>query len=833
MGKHQYELLPKSESYALNEARKYQTDKTQPTLTEQNALQNDNTMVTVVCITYNHEKYIAQALDSFVAQKTNFKFKVFVGEDCGPDGTADIVRQYAQRYPDIIVPFLREENMGAQRNLIDLCQRATSPYIAFCEGDDYWIDDHKLQKQVDFMEEHSASRVCFMQTQVVAPDNWHLRSWYRPIAGGKIVIPDSIPDYKEARSFSPAYFININVAHTSTYFFRWNYDLPIPDWYYGGVIGDAPILLLQLGSAKLDFIKGISSIYRINEGSAFYNENREQHFLKTRLNYVHYLPELRDFAKEHFQNYPIVNIENRIKLETANYLQTLIKHNDTDAIAEFFARYPEAGKISLNAYLSFYRDSRAMTSCWSWAGYQLAARNRYCRNLLKLPIHAFAKLDALWKKAKPPLKKIKTQLKKAKDLIRGKARNAVSFALYWWYTLMPKKADLWVFSGFNKRNYMDNAKYLYEYTLEHHPEIHAVWVTLNKDVYAKLMAEGKPVLMMRTPECRRTLSRAAIAVTDHFRMSDYDALSGLNDRTKIVQLWHGVGLKSMKQVIELSTIPGVRFSDDILPTESDGIICRMKKQLRYFRHAYYRELFEKYFMLVCPGRERVKQIAMPLHIPLEKCFMCGHSRNIFLHSSIDHVERKKILYAPTFRWDVNKERQLISMLEASADELEMFLLERDIVLFVRLHPHTWRNYSNRLKNVAMEHPHIVIDEEKDVYRTIGEYSILISDYSSIIYDFVMMDKPIVLLGFDLESYMRREGNLNYDYDTYSPGIKTKTWQETLEAVELYLREPEKDGEWRRTVRDEFFDMSVNDENNSERIVEEIKRRLAAEKKVNA
>lgn len=825
MGEHQYELLPKNGSYALKEARKYQTDMTQPTLTEQKALQNDNTMVTVVCITYNHEKYIAQALDSFLAQKTNFKFKVFVGEDCGSDGTADIVRQYAQRYPDIIVPFLREENMGAQRNLIDLCQRATSPYIAFCEGDDYWIDDHKLQKQVEFMEEHSASRVCFMQTQVEAPENWHLRSWYRPMAGGKIVIPDSIPDYKEARSFSPAYFIDINVAHTSTYFFRWNYDLPIPDWYYGGVIGDAPILLLQLGSAKLDFIKGISSIYRINEGSAFYNENREKHFLKTRLNYVHYLPGLRDFAKEHFQNYPIVNIENRIKLETANYLQTLIKHNDTDAVAEFFAQYPEAGKISLNAYLSFYRDSRAMTNCWSWAGYQLAARNRYCRNLLKFPIHAFAKLDALWKKIKP-------KMKKAKDLIRGKARNMVSFALYWWHTLAPKENDLWVFSGFNKRNYMDNVKYLYEYTLEHHPEIRAVWVTLDKDVYKKLTAEGKPVLMMRTPECRRTLSRAAIAVTDHFRMSDYDALSGLNDRTKIVQLWHGVGLKSIGD-LKNTTVVGVQFSDDILPLDTDGLGRRFLKKVKYFRHAYYRELFERYFMLVCPGDERIKQIAHPWHIPVEKCFVTGHPRNVLLHSAKASVEPVQVLYAPTYRWGVLPERAMVQRVVESAASIQSKMEQMAAELTVRLHPHTWRNYSSMLEKVEANFDRVHVDKEKDIYQALGKYSVLVTDYSSIAYDFIMLDRPVVFFNYDYQEFISRECNLNYDYNTYSPGIKTKTWQETLKAVELYLQEPEKDGEWRRTVRDEFFDMSVNDENNSERIVEEIKRRLAAEKKVNA
>ena len=186
-------------NYAIDAAIQSHHGKDGPSLTERKVLDNDNTMV--VCITYKHEEFISQALDSFLAQKTNFKFKVFVGEDCGPDGTADILREYAEKYPDIIVPFIREQNMGAQRNLIDLCQRATSPYIAFCEGDDYWVDEYKLQKQVDYMQIHPEIRVCCTQTEVIAPDDWHLRTSplltersyfrivFRVIAGPKHFLP--------------------------------------------------------------------------------------------------------------------------------------------------------------------------------------------------------------------------------------------------------------------------------------------------------------------------------------------------------------------------------------------------------------------------------------------------------------------------------------------------------------------------------------------------------------------------------------------------------------------------------------------------------------------
>ena len=801
------------ESYAVDAAREYRA---QDTLTERKIKENDDTMVTVVCITYKHEEFIAQALDSFLMQKTNFKFKVFVGEDCGPDGTADIIREYAARYPDVIIPFIREKNMGAQRNLIDLCQRATSPYIAFCEGDDYWIDEYKLQKQVDYMEKHRNLRACSTQTEIHAPEDWHLRSWYNPTRNGKLLIPDSVPGYRRQETFSPEYIIGINVAHTSTHFYRWNYDLQMPDWYYRGIIGDTPLLLLQLGSTELGHIPEITSVYRINEGSIFFSKAREENFLATRKSYISYLTGLAQYAREHFDNYPIVTVENRIKLETANYLRTLVELNDTDRIAKFFAEYPESGRISLNAYLSFYNDSRTMTRCYGWEGYQLIVRNKYWRNLLRPVVLVIRGLDA-----------VKRGLKRGLLWMADKAKNLVSLAKYWGCSLVKKDPNLWVFSGFCKRSYMDNSKYFYEFVVEHHPEIQAVWLTNNPEVYQMLQEEGKPVAMMRSRQGRKLMARASIAVTDHFRMSDYDLFSGINHKTKIVQLWHGVGLKSIGD-LKNTDVPGVQFSTDILPQPGDGTWAKLVKKIRYFRHAYYRELFEEYFMLVCPGQERIEQIAKPWHIPVENCFISGHPRNIYLHQNHTKPQKFRVLYAPTYRWDASKERELVQKIVDAGQLIQEKMEQVDGELTIRLHPHTWRNYTSVLNDLEREYSRIVIDKEKDIYQTLGEYSVIISDYSSIAYEFVLLDRPVVFFNYDYEDFIRHEVGLNYDYQEYSPGAHTKTWEATLDAVLEYRANPEKDGEWRRKVRDEFYDMSANDENNSERIVQEIKRRLEGE-----
>lgn len=111
-------------------------------------------MVSVVVITYNHESYIRQALDSILMQKVNFKYEVLVGDDSSSDKTQEILSEYEKKYPEVFKMFLRERNLGATRNNYELFIRAKGKYIASLEGDDYWSDENKLQFQVDFLEKN-------------------------------------------------------------------------------------------------------------------------------------------------------------------------------------------------------------------------------------------------------------------------------------------------------------------------------------------------------------------------------------------------------------------------------------------------------------------------------------------------------------------------------------------------------------------------------------------------------------------------------------------------------------------------------------------------------
>ena len=107
-------------------------------------------MVTIQCLTYNHEPYIRQCLEGFVMQKTNFRFEAIVHDDASTDGTATIIREYAEKYPDIIKPIYETENQYSKRDdsLTRIMNTHThGKYVAMCEGDDYWTDPLKLQKR--------------------------------------------------------------------------------------------------------------------------------------------------------------------------------------------------------------------------------------------------------------------------------------------------------------------------------------------------------------------------------------------------------------------------------------------------------------------------------------------------------------------------------------------------------------------------------------------------------------------------------------------------------------------------------------------------------------
>lgn len=133
-----------------------------------------NPLLSVCLITYNHLKYIRQAIDSVLEQQVNFTWELIIADDFSTDGTREILIEYKNRFPNFITLILQDQNVGAAKNWYDLITKPKSKYIAYFEGDDYWIDPYKLQKQIEYLEQNREI-VCHCHNAQVIQNNQIIR----------------------------------------------------------------------------------------------------------------------------------------------------------------------------------------------------------------------------------------------------------------------------------------------------------------------------------------------------------------------------------------------------------------------------------------------------------------------------------------------------------------------------------------------------------------------------------------------------------------------------------------------------------------------------------
>lgn len=210
----------------------------------------DIPLVSICCCTYNHEKYIRQCLDGFVMQQTTFAFEILVHEDASTDNTANIIREYESKYPHLFRCVYQTVNQFAiQNTLVNiLFKMANGKYIALCEGDDYWTDPYKLQKQVDFLEANGDFAGCFHDIYV--EKEGILNTW---------------KSYdKETFSIIDTFSAGA-LFHTSSFVFR-KTAFYLPTWFSKIVSGDMAIFSIVASKGKLKRIPEFMSVYRKHSG---------------------------------------------------------------------------------------------------------------------------------------------------------------------------------------------------------------------------------------------------------------------------------------------------------------------------------------------------------------------------------------------------------------------------------------------------------------------------------------------------------------------------------------------------------------------------------------
>ena len=277
----------------------------------------DRIEVSVICNVYNHGRYLRDALDGFIMQKTNFPFEVLIHDDASTDDSAAIIREYEEKYPELIKPIYQTENKYSKNINIDVAYqypRVNGKYIAFCEGDDYWTDPLKLQKQYDFMESNPEYSMCICSCQ-----------WLNMLTGRV----ENRCQTNEDRDISTEEIIlekKGRVFQFASVFVKTDVGVATPYWLPLFPIGDYPMAIKAALAGKVHMLADVMCVYRwYSSGSWTARMDNDNHRLRVGERMVEGLIALNEATAGKYADL----IETRIVKH--QYTNALMRH-DLDAL---------------------------------------------------------------------------------------------------------------------------------------------------------------------------------------------------------------------------------------------------------------------------------------------------------------------------------------------------------------------------------------------------------------------------------------------------------------------------------------------------------------------
>ena len=287
--------------------------------------------VSIICTNYNKEKWIAEAIDSFLSQTAEFDFEIIIVDDASTDSSRQIIKDYAKKYPQKIRAFFNQKNKGITKTWIAICQEAKGEYIARCDGDDYWLDDKKLQKQVDLLEANTSSKWSNSDFDIV--DSNGVVTHTAAFENGVIGKTTSYESMLANRGFTMA----------STWLVETQLMLDVNKKIDPETLDDTFNIQLELFQAtELTYLPEVTTVYRLNQGSDSHPsdydklQTRFYNLLETQLNYLHQYPEM-DY------------------IEFCDYL--LKRNTDFELLINKLQYFSDSDKNQPNEFISIYLAS--------------------------------------------------------------------------------------------------------------------------------------------------------------------------------------------------------------------------------------------------------------------------------------------------------------------------------------------------------------------------------------------------------------------------------------------------------------------------------------------
>lgn len=247
-------------------------------------------MVSICCLAYNHEKYIKSAIEGFLMQKTNFKYEIIIHEDASTDKTVEIIKYYEKKHPDIIKPIYQKENQYSKGVHIDIESKARGKYIALCEGDDYWIDEYKLQKQVKYMEDNPECTFCFHNSYVEDQKKENKKRKVIPW------LPENRKFYDgKSRKYFAGELQLLGFIPTMSFLYPKKVIENLPNWYFEAPVGDTAVKLLASSQGYAYYMDEVMSVYRFNVAESATTKWNEENIDQTLKRYNDFINMLNDF----------------------------------------------------------------------------------------------------------------------------------------------------------------------------------------------------------------------------------------------------------------------------------------------------------------------------------------------------------------------------------------------------------------------------------------------------------------------------------------------------------------------------------------------------------
>lgn len=281
--------------------------------------------VSICCVTYNQQEYIKEALDTFLKQKTNFKYEIIVHDDASTDNTVKIIKQYSKKYPNLVIPILEKENQYniKPNSILEICfKKARGKYIALCDGDDGFIDKNKLMKQIEYMDANPNISLCTHSTKVVDTNGNFIEN-ISPYPNGIVNIEMFLKDTKS--------------MHTSSMVFRKRDIKKLPNYFHQATVGDLPLKLHLLSLGDGYHFDKVMSFYRANAiGSWSLNEKKDIYRLE----------------KNHKME---MNVYNQFNKETEYIYDELVKSRILYKEFNYYLRTNNFNEIYKEKYRTLYK----------------------------------------------------------------------------------------------------------------------------------------------------------------------------------------------------------------------------------------------------------------------------------------------------------------------------------------------------------------------------------------------------------------------------------------------------------------------------------------------